>query len=331
MEDEVELHQARKVANIFRYCEDRLESYGDFQPIFLSEIIEDLYRNALEITPNTTPKIYSLLWETCKDLRVPGNSVQAFVRDYPHFQAISYFSDNRQNVLVLSSKIINFLNDKELKFVLGHEIGHFLLQHGSSQPSEKDPEYFVYQRAQEISADRIGLIACSDVDSACRALMKISSGLHDGFLGRSSSEYVRQLERSELRTGERWDLTHPSSVVRAAILFQFADQIDVRNYAEVSSTKIASIDQKLQSKISSWVSPDPNIASMDTRNELEMWRYLERKVSNGVFSKVAQKEFSDRFGEEKLIKVTRLFLDMSTQEVRHHIMARINNIFVRNS
>ena len=329
MDDDLALLQARKAANIFRYAEDRSGSC-DFQPLFLSDILDDLYRNALEITLNTTPVIYTLLSDTCSALRVPKTAVQAFVRDYPFFQAISYFSDNRRNVLVLSSRLVNLLNHDELRFVIGHEIGHFLLQHGSSSPSEKDPEYFVYQRAQEISADRIGLIACSNADAACRALMKIASGLHDEFLSDSSSEYIGQLERGELLAGEKWDVTHPSSVVRAAVLKQFSQSIGDQDYSEVTSTKVASIDNGLQLRISSWVNPNFIAASMDAVSELQMWQYLQQEVRGGAFSRGAQKKFSAKFGDDKLKKLVQLFATMSRGEVKHYVSTRVKKVLHRN-
>lgn len=325
MDNDFDLHQARKAANIFRYCDDQPIA-TNYQPIFLSEIVDDLNRNSLEVTKNTVPAIYSLLLDTCRALRVPQSAVQAYVRDDPHFQAISYFSDNRRNVLVLSSKIVNFLNSDELKFVIGHEIGHFLLQHGSLLPSEKALEYFVYRRGQEISADRIGLVACADADAACRALMKTTSGLNDDLLSVSSFDFIGQLDRGNISTGERWDETHPSSVVRAAILHHFSQYIDRKNYSEVTSAEIASIDGALRSKISSWVSPKISHDDLLISNELQMWKDLEQEVKDGVFSTEAQRRIAAKFGIDNLSKIVKLFENMSTQQVKQHITDRIGQI-----
>ena len=48
---------------------------------------------------------------------------------------------------------------------MGHELGHFLLGHNiEEQHLVESQEGYIKKRAQEISVDRIGLLACRDIN-----------------------------------------------------------------------------------------------------------------------------------------------------------------------
>ena len=52
------------------------------------------------------------------------------------------------------------------------------------------------ERAQELSVDRVGLIACGSVDIAIRALMKTVSGLSSEHLRFDVGTFISQLDKS---------------------------------------------------------------------------------------------------------------------------------------
>ena len=64
--------------------------------------------------------------------------------------------------IILTSRLIELLNEKELMFVIGHEVAHYIYQH-SIYPNPNTEENEITKlnilnlsRAAEISADRIG-------------------------------------------------------------------------------------------------------------------------------------------------------------------------------
>ena len=114
---------------------------------------------------------------------------------------------------------INLLELKEVEFVIAHEIGHFLLKHAPLGTSNKTAEYFVFQRAKEISADRIGLVGCGSIEAAGSAMMKTASGLKHNYLNLNLDNYLLQLNQiSDNNSGENPFGTHPSMLLRANAL-----------------------------------------------------------------------------------------------------------------
>ena len=85
--------------------------------------------------------------------------------------------------------------------MIGHELGHFLLDHHHANVgfTSANPEYFRQRRAQEISVDRLGLLSCGSLDVALRALMKTVSGLTERHLRFDVERSSHSFEKSKVR------------------------------------------------------------------------------------------------------------------------------------
>lgn len=138
-------------------------------------------------------------------------------------------------LMCLHAGILSALNPRELLFVMGHEVGHALFRHGETLGiSFDDPNFSpvevvrfrALERAQEISCDRVGLLACQDVAVASTALFKIASGLGDRWITFDPSAYARVFDRmwenSELVNLEDASRTHPFVPLRVKALLDLA-------------------------------------------------------------------------------------------------------------
>ena len=74
---------------------------------------------------------------------------------------------------------MNLLNLDEIKFVIGHELGHLKYQHHKiikDQEKKSLPIFtirlFEHSRYAEISADRCGLVVAESLDSAKKCIVK---------------------------------------------------------------------------------------------------------------------------------------------------------------
>ena len=98
-------------------------------------------------------------------------------------------------IIVLHQGILDRMDRKEISFILGHEMGHIRLRHyaittildssGISVPLLIYLPLLAFRmlflrgklsRSMEYSADRAGLIACGDLESAVSTMIKLGSG-----------------------------------------------------------------------------------------------------------------------------------------------------------
>ncbi len=182
-----------------------------------------------------TPKLHNLGRMLTRILRL-GHPLDLFVRaGYEHQAFCLPSKKGNRLVMCLHSGLIASLSSQELLFVMGHEVGHALLTHGETLGIDFDNPYFsplevlrirALERAQEISCDRIGLLACQDVRVASSALFKVNCGLTDRWLSFDETAYSRHFD--ELSSmAEFIDLadaseTHPIMPLRVKALIAFA-------------------------------------------------------------------------------------------------------------
>ncbi len=154
--------------------------------------------------------------------------------------------------IVVTSGLYDLMDHDEMRFVVGHELGHALSGHAVYRTMlmhlmrVADSFGFVplggwalraivaalleWQRKSELSGDRAGLLCTQDVDTAIRVEMKLAGGKRlDKLDSQAFLAQAREYERSgDLRDGVLKLLnlelqSHPFSVLRAAAVMQWVD------------------------------------------------------------------------------------------------------------
>jgi hypothetical protein len=194
----------------------------------------------LKLSPGIAPRIFSLLNEVRSSLHY-DQPFDLFVEADHNINAFALYSlDHAPHIISLTSSLVERMNDEELRFVLGHEIGHIHFQHyrarlvsqavgqdekGESRvPNLLKRRMDIWNRLSELSADRCGFAAVrGKMAPIVSAFFKISSGLGPEFLNFDVSAFLEQLE--ELKNLEKRDsicgFSHPATPIRVKALQLF--------------------------------------------------------------------------------------------------------------
>ncbi len=129
------------------------------------------------------PGLFSLL-DRCVSVLGLKAPVDLYVTNDGAFNAFVTVTRDRRIVIEVTSGAINHLAPAEMLYVLGHEIGHALLGHLETPQVEGDDiigitalRSYALQRYEEVSADRVGLLCCDDLDAALRAEFILTTGI----------------------------------------------------------------------------------------------------------------------------------------------------------
>lgn len=179
-------------------------------------------RIKLRVTPQTLPGVERAVEKACRNLKVPRESVHAFVSPELGRNAVCKMSAD-EPMIVFGSALIELMDEAELACIAGHEIGHFLLPESYFFYDPESPEGRIHCRAAEITMDRIGLIACGDLSAACKAEMKLMSGLKEPHLRPDVSAFLNEARIAFDGTFRREeDDTHPPAQLRLRAIVEFA-------------------------------------------------------------------------------------------------------------
>ncbi|MET9571195.1 M48 family metallopeptidase [Streptomyces virginiae] len=195
------------------------------------------------------PHLYAMLRDACYILdleKVP----QMYVQQDPRPNAMCIGLD--EPIIVVTTSLVELLDEEEMRAVVGHEVGHALSGHsvyrtillfltnlalkvawiplGNVAVMTLVTALREWFRKSELSADRAGLLVGQDVTASMRGLMKLAGGNHlhemnvDAFL-EQADEYEKggDLRDSVLKILNMLPRTHPFTTVRAAELKKWSE------------------------------------------------------------------------------------------------------------
>jgi Zn-dependent protease with chaperone function len=234
----------------------KLNAWG-FEP-FLRVQLTGSY---LRATADRFPDLHELLLAACERLDLP-HVPELYLASLPGINALT--AGVERPLVVLHSAAVELLTPDELLFVIAHEVGHIKSGHVLYyQIAEFLPVIMEivgaatlglgdllsvgvrialthWKRMSEFTADRAGLLACQDAETAFRAMMKLAGLPQKYFHAINTEDFLnqaRELRAMDADTATRlakWlsavGATHPWMVMRAQ---QLLDWMDGGGYEEV--------------------------------------------------------------------------------------------------
>ncbi|MDF0528929.1 M48 family metallopeptidase [Tsukamurella sp. 8F] len=206
--------------------------------------------SAIRVDERQFPTLHGLRADCVRTLDSP-TVPEMFVAQDPQPNAFTIGMDTP--FIVLTSGLLDLLNVEELRFVVGHELGHAMSGHavyrtmlmhlmrlaasfgwmpiGGWALRAVVAALLEWQRKSELSGDRAGLLCVQDPDVALRSHMKMAGGTRLDEM--DTQRFLAQAADYE-RTGDLRDgvlkllnlelQTHPFAVLRAADLNRWVER-----------------------------------------------------------------------------------------------------------
>ena len=321
-----DLSTARDFANTIRYSDDTLASNFSDSETQTDSLKSLFYCNELAISKEVTPELYTGLSTVLTRLGISEDCVEAFVYASSEINAQCFTGRNSSCIIRFSSSLIDILTKNEFMFVVGHELGHFLLLHSVTKDESQNEslEFYIKQRAQEISADRLGLIACNSLDVTIKALIKTISGLNDIHIRLDVGTFLSQLKKTKHSNIHDHQSTHPSMLIRCRALLWFSlNESFINNSKDYPKESLIELDKKIKSDTDKYIDRSSRQIIDDAKNNLSMWMAAFEIVQDDKFSKSEQKQFRALFGDDVYDKLVGFLSDHSKDEVKNAVFERV--------
>ena len=312
------LNAAFDLADSIRYSGDVRLPFQNLNSFKTREINSHFAQSGLRISKKLTPDIYEAFQRVFSHLQINPDSITAYVYSSPETQA-TCFSDSRQECVIwVTSSLIKLMSKDELTFVIGHELGHFLLGHSLEERQDTESEeYLIRSRAQEISVDRIGLVTCGSLNISIQALMKLVSGLGEDMLRFDVGSFLDQMRtqrtNSTMYSGE--NSTHPTLLMRcrALLWFSMSDKY-YKICGNSGGENLNKIDQRITIDSEKYIDGPARERISEARENLVLWLAALASVRDGSLNKSNQKIIEGLVGSEMLKKLLNFYSEQNRTE-----------------
>lgn len=219
-----------------------------------------LLSSAVRLSPGMAPDIHKMA-DACIETLEAKIPLELYVFASPQFNAMCFKPEDGRLFVMFSSSLLEAFTEAELRFVMGHEVGHHIYGHhdipighllgGEMKPDPRLAlELFAWSRYAEISADRAGAHCARDLDSVAKALFKLASGLSGKTISFELDDFLNQIDDMQLEDAEPgrntpkedWFSTHPFSPLRVKALKLF----DESEYARKDGIKKGDLEIAVQ-------------------------------------------------------------------------------------
>lgn len=227
---------------------------------------ENIWKNILEghsfkVTEKMSPKLYHIFHDVKNKLNYKKN-IDFYITNSAELNAfaLTRSDDKDTDIININSALISMFDDDELRFVVGHEIGHLITRYARVvrlinfifPDPEKVPLILahrieLWQKVSELTADRFGFIASPNVEKCVSGFFKMASGLSTDRIDFDYKAYLIDNEKIlEYFTQNRNMFTHPVNPLRIKAIKLFSES---SLYGDFKNDKEFNTDQVLNAEM----------------------------------------------------------------------------------
>lgn len=202
-----------------------------------AELLHVLYGEGLRLTADRSPGLTQVVNEATALLRLEDVDLEVFVSGALDSKASVARVGESRYAMVLHPDLLELCSLDELRFVIGHELGHVAYGHFDLKkldvdgiPSRLSIKLFEHARLSEVSADRAGLLCCGSFEAAYSALRVVVAGTRSSLIRADFLAEYAQIEKLRALLQERQHLletkrSHPYSVLRVGALKALEEEL----------------------------------------------------------------------------------------------------------
>lgn len=287
--------------------------------------------NDLLVQQSVVPKIAEQIELISHRLRVDPSSIVVFVFASPYIQAECRIDEKSRCLLRISSALIESFSEDELNYVIGHEIGHFQLGHlhQNFSGADKSVEGLLISRRRELSADRVGFIACQSLTAALSAMMKTVSGLSDRFLKLDITSFIHQVREFSISPYRNEQIlgTHPAFMIRcrALLWFSMLDILENQGINYIDQCELDKTNKRVVADLEKYIDASAIDSIKDAELSYLFWSKALLTAQKGVLTKKDQQDLINEFGSELTTQLKSLLVTLNNNEAIEELELRANN------
>ncbi len=261
--------------------------------------------NSVRVSDEQFAHLNAMLRDACYILdleRVPP----MYVSQDPNPNAMCIGLD--KPIIVVTTGLVELLDEEEMRAVVGHEVGHALSGHsvyrtillfltnlalkvawiplGNVAIMAVVTALREWFRKSELSADRAGLLVGQDLQASMRGLMKLAGGNHlhqmnvDAFLAQAEEyESGGDLRDSVLKIMNVLPRSHPFTTVRAAELKKWAES---RDYQRIMDGHYPRREDDRDTSVSDSIRESASHYTESVKNSKDPLMGLVRDIAGGA-------------------------------------------------
>ena len=252
---------------------------------------ENIWKNILEghsfkVTEKMSPKLFELFQSVKRKLNY-RKPIDFYITNSAELNAFALTrpDENDADIINLNSALVSMFDDDELRFVVGHEMGHLITRYARVvklinfvfPEAEKMPiilahKIELWQKVSELTADRFGYIASPSVEKCVSGFFKMASGLNTDRIDFDYKAYIADNEKIlEYFSQNRNIFTHPVNPLRIKAITLFSES---NLYEDFTNEKEFTPDDKLNAEM------DKLIAILQTISSSPMDAYRKQFLAS---------------------------------------------------